>query len=131
MSEIRLELEGALKLRDMLRAFERNAPRFAIKLAALAVDEVKRAAPVRSGQVRDSFDCKKEGEDAIVYSDWFVARLQNYGYAAHYHVLPSGAKVFIPGKAKRPEGYFVEPAVDRAVRKWSGQVFEQEVMDKL
>lgn len=99
------------------------------------VADVKRAAPVHSGRTRESFsgELRREpdGLGAYVVSDWFVARLQNYGFAEHVHVLPSGAKALIPGRPKRefPYGHFVEPAIERGIERVERML--SEVVERL
>lgn len=128
---ISIHVEGEEKLAQMPPRLEENIPDYLLKLAQLCHEEIRSSAPVRSGKVRDSFGVKSEDRNSIIiFSDWFIARLQNYGYAEHFHILPSGAKVLIPGKPKREEGYFVEPSIKRVLEKHADGEFKV-VVDKL
>lgn len=103
------------------------------KILDLSLTEIKESFPHRSGRSAESFTGSLEGRGqeakAVVESGWFVARLQEYGYAGHFRIMPSGAKSWIPEKPRRDQGYHVEPAVERVIGHLDREI--AEVVDRL
>jgi hypothetical protein len=116
------------EITEMLPRFCREWVEAMVKITDLAVENVKANAPVSSGRTRDSFGAEvkvtPEGVEGWVYSDWFIARLQNYGYAGHWYKFSDGPFVWIPGKPKKEDGYFVEPAIEEVLRQLDHQIDE-------
>ena len=114
------------RLRDETEALMR-------KVLDLSLNEIKGSFPRRSGRSVESFTGSLEGRGhetkAVVESDWFVTRLQEYGYAGHFRIMPSGAKSWIPEKPRRDEGYHAEPAIERVIEHLDREI--AEVVDRL
>jgi len=121
--QVEIDKRDLENIAKMPRQFREASEAVIAKVLDEVVTDVKRAAPVHSGKTRDSFygELRREhdGIGAFVVSDWFVARLQNYGFSEHIHIMLSGAKAIIPGKPKRafPHGHFVEPAIERGLER--------------
>lgn len=87
------------------------------------LQEVRHAAPRRTVRTARSFGARvKVGEEIDIYSQYFVARLYNYGFKPHwwYTQLPNGRKIFhfSPGARSNPKGNFAEPSVLKVLRRF-------------
>lgn len=133
MYRVEVDPSDIREITEMLPRFVREWTEIMVKITDLSVRNVKARAPVSSGITRDSFGGEvkvlPEGVQGWVYSDWFVARLQNYGFAGHWYKFPDGPFAWIPGKPKKKDGYFVEPAIEEVLRLLDHQIVE--VVSKL
>jgi len=118
----RFEIDPAdiRKITEMLPNWEREWAEAMAKIVDLSLNKVRSNAPRKTGKVADSFGGELKVLPGIVegwiYSDWFVARLQNYGFKEHWYKFPDGPFAFIPGKPRREDGYFVEPSIEEILR---------------
>jgi hypothetical protein len=117
--EVQKRMDLQKDLRDLQERLLSNA------VAYEMLQEVRRAAPRRTGRLAGSFGAKVDpGEEIDIYSTSFIARLYNYGFRPHvwFTQLPGGRKVFhhSPGARKNPQGNYAEPAVKRVLRRLRG-----------
>lgn len=134
--EIKIDKVSLQDLEAMASRLEKETPELVKALAREAAEAARGRAPVSTGKVRRSIksevhNLSAEGPEAAVVSDWFVTRLQNYGYAPHRAWVRSVRRwADIPGKAYNPEGYFIEPAVEEALDRFL-DIEADKVVDKL
>ena len=122
--EVQIDKISLQDLEQMAPRLEREMPELIRALTREAAKAAREKAPVGpTGRVKKSIKPEVHGlaranPEAAVVSDWFVARLQNYGYTAHRAWIKRNRRwADIPGKPKRPAGYFIEPAVEEAIDK--------------
>ncbi len=122
---VRLDESDLRGLKDTAKNLGMEFPDFMRAVVEEGAQEAKNIAP-GSGPLKDSIIGGVEGSgvelQAFVKSDLFYAYFQNYGYKRHFvpweKTKYSGPGIgFYTMKPGKPEGYFMEPGLEKAIDK--------------
>ena len=131
---IRIDKHDLLNLKAMAKSLGKEFPDFMREIVEEGAREAKNLAP-GSGPLGGSISGDTEGSgvelQAFVKSDLFYAYFQNYGYKRHFvpweKTRYDGPGIgFFTMKPGNPDGYFVEPGLEKALDR-ADRPFEEMV----
>jgi len=123
---VRVDASDLRNLKDMAKSLGRSFPDFMRMVVEEGAEEAGKLAP-GSGPLAHSITGGVEGRgvhvQAYAKSDLFYAYFQNYGYKRHFVPWEKSKYGSGPGlgffsmKAGNPDGYFIEPGLEKALGK--------------